>query len=134
MHREDDCVRFRLAANQECAKQWATVETKWLRRRFSPEPLHFVLLRRFIECAEIDQRKRKTGCLVNDLDGLLVGHRKRGPEGFMAADEFTNTPFERTNVEHAVKTRRRINVVSRVVWFESIDEPETLLREREWQR
>src|SRR5690348_12080734 len=64
---------------------------------------------------------------------MTVNHRKAGAENFMAADDFIQSSGKGFNVQCALQTHQRWNMVYATSRLNLIQEPEPLLRERQWK-
>jgi hypothetical protein len=73
--------------------------------------------------AQIDDRKRHGHRRIYLLDRNTVGHRKRCPEHFVAADNFTEALLESPHVERARETKRIREVVGAVGRFQLMQQP-----------
>ena len=70
---------------------------------------------------------------MNDLLRLPIADREGGAQCFMAVHDFRNRRTQRCDVESSAETHRERNVVGRRVGIQLMDEPQPLLRVREWR-
>ncbi len=69
----------------------------------------------------------------DDLDGNLTPGAERRAQGFMPADQFLEAPLEHAHVQRALRTHHGWHVVEGASRLQSVQEPQSLLRERQRQ-
>src|SRR5581483_7488321 len=70
----------------------------------------------------------------DDLDCLVISQGKGGAQALMPPQHFMQTLHQGGQIQTPMQSSRRTNQVSSITGLKLVEEPETLLGEREWQR
>src|SRR6185369_2522492 len=107
--------------------------TRQIKRQFSlvvRHSLRFLFALRLRKVAQIDHFDFPRLGFGNHLHRFTIDAVKGGAQAFMTPDELTHAAFERRKLEWTTEVVRVRDVVNGGVWFQLVQEPQSLLRKR----
>jgi hypothetical protein len=131
VHGEERHV-FTLSQSQEgSSPEWAARQIEWALRLFLGQKPDLSLPLPLFRSAQFDQRQRHLCRRIDHLDRRISPKRKGGPQEIVPPGDLSQCSPQHFEVQLPAQPQGERDVIDRAIRYQPIEEPQSLLRERE---